>query len=257
MASQENKQHPVAVVTGAGTGIGRAVSLSLLKAGYSVALAGRRSEPLQAVVAEAKALGFDRALAVATDVSKPDSVTALFERTRQQFGRVDVLFNNAGVGLPAGGFDELTFEQWQNVVNINLTGSFLCAQAAFRVMKAQSPQGGRIINNGSISAHAPRPNSAPYTSTKHAVTGLTKSISLDGRPFNIACGQIDIGNAVTEISARMATGTMQANGQIAIEAMMDVQHVANAVVHMASLPPEANVQFMTVMATKMPFVGRG
>ena len=257
MASQEENQHPVAVVTGAGTGIGRAVSLSLLKAGYSVALAGRRSEPLQAVVAEAKALGFDRALAVATDVSKPDSVTALFERTRQQFGRVDVLFNNAGVGLPAGGFDELTFEQWQNVVNINLTGSFLCAQAAFRVMKAQSPQGGRIINNGSISAHAPRPNSAPYTSTKHAVTGLTKSISLDGRAFNIACGQIDIGNAVTEISARMATGTMQANGQIAIEAMMDVQHVANAVVHMASLPPEANVQFMTVMATKMPFVGRG
>ena len=257
MASQENKQHPVAVVTGAGTGIGRAVSLSLLKAGYSVALAGRRSEPLQAVVAEAKALGFDRALAVATDVSKPDSVTALFERTRQQFGRVDVLFNNAGVGLPAGGFDELTFEQWQNVVNINLTGSFLCAQAAFRVMKAQSPQGGRIINNGSISAHAPRPNSAPYTSTKHAVTGLTKSISLDGRAFNIACGQIDIGNAVTEISARMATGTMQANGQIAIEAMMDVQHVANAVVHMASLPLEANVQFMTVMATKMPFIGRG
>jgi NAD(P)-dependent dehydrogenase (short-subunit alcohol dehydrogenase family) len=209
------------------------------------------------VVAEAKALGFDRALAMATDVSKPDSVTALFEHTRQQFGRVDVLFNNAGVGLPAGGFDELTFEQWQNVVNINLTGSFLCAQAAFRVMKAQSPQGGRIINNGSISAHAPRPNSAPYTSTKHAVTGLTKSISLDGRAFNIACGQIDIGNAVTEISARMATGTMQANGQIAIEAMMDVQHVANAVVHMASLPLEANVQFMTVMATKMPFVGRG
>jgi NAD(P)-dependent dehydrogenase (short-subunit alcohol dehydrogenase family) len=257
MASQEKNQHPVAVVTGAGTGIGRAVSLSLLKAGYSVALAGRRSEPLQAVEAEAKALGFDRALAVATDVSKPDSVTALFEHTRQQFGRVDVLFNNAGVGLPAGGFDELTFEQWQNVVNINLTGSFLCAQAAFRVMKAQSPQGGRIINNGSISAHAPRPNSAPYTATKHAVTGLTKSISLDGRAFNIACGQIDIGNAVTEISARMATGTMQANGQIAIEAMMDVQHVANAVVHMASLPLEANVQFMTVMATKMPFVGRG
>ena len=257
MASPEKNQHPVAVVTGAGTGIGRAVSLSLLQAGYSVALAGRRSEPLQAVVAEAKALGFERALAVATDVSKPDSVTALFERTRQQFGRVDVLFNNAGVGLPAGGFDELTFEQWQNVVNINLTGSFLCAQAAFRVMKAQSPQGGRIINNGSISAHAPRPNSAPYTATKHAITGLTKSISLDGRPFNIACGQIDIGNAVTEISARMATGTMQANGQIAIEAMMDVQHVANAVVHMASLPLEANVQFMTVMATKMPFVGRG
>jgi NAD(P)-dependent dehydrogenase (short-subunit alcohol dehydrogenase family) len=184
-------------------------------------------------------------------------VTTLFERTRQTFGRVDVLFNNAGVGLPSVGFDELTFEQWQNTVNINLTGSFLCAQAAFRVMKAQSPQGGRIINNGSISAHAPRPNSAPYTATKHAITGLTKSISLDGRKYDIACGQIDIGNALTEISARMATGVQQANGEIAIEAVMDVEHVANAVVHMASLPLEANVQFMTVMATKMPFVGRG
>ena len=257
MASQENKQYPVAVVTGAGTGIGRAVSLSLLQAGYSVALAGRRSEPLQAVVAEAKALGFERALAVATDVSKPDSVTALFERTRQQFGRVDVLFNNAGVGLPAGGFDELTFEQWQNVVNINLTGSFLCAQAAFRVMKAQSPQGGRIINNGSISAHAPRPNSAPYTATKHAITGLTTSISLDGRPFDIACGQIDIGNAETDMVQRMKTGVAQADGRIAPEAVMDVSHAAQAVVHMASLPLEANVLFMTVMATKMPFVGRG
>ena len=252
-----NSHHNVAVVTGAGTGIGRAVALALLKAGYSVALAGRRIEPLEAVVAEAKALGFDRALAVSTDVSQPDSVTALFERTRQIFGRVDVLFNNAGVGLPSVGFEELTFEQWQNTVNINLTGSFLCAQAAFRVMKAQSPQGGRIINNGSISAHAPRPNSAPYTSTKHAITGLTKSISLDGRKYNIACGQIDIGNALTELSQRMSTGVMQANGEIAIEAMMDVAHVANAVVHMASLPPEANVQFMTVMATKMPFVGRG
>jgi len=252
-----NSSHKVAVVTGAGTGIGRAVALALMKAGYSVALAGRRIEPLDAVAAEAKALGFDRALAVSTDVSKPDSVTALFERTRQTFGRVDVLFNNAGVGLPSVGFEELTFEQWQNTVNINLTGSFLCAQAAFRVMKAQSPQGGRIINNGSISAHAPRPNSAPYTSTKHAITGLTKSISLDGRKYNIACGQIDIGNALTELSQRMSTGVMQANGEIAIEAMMDVAHVANAVVHMASLPPEANVQFMTVMATKMPFVGRG
>jgi NAD(P)-dependent dehydrogenase (short-subunit alcohol dehydrogenase family) len=208
-------------------------------------------------VAQAKALGFDRALAASTDVSKPDSVTALFEQTRHTFGRVDVLFNNAGVGLPSVGFEELTFEQWQNTVNINLTGSFLCAQAAFRVMKAQSPQGGRIINNGSISAHAPRPNSAPYTSTKHAITGLTKSISLDGRKYNIACGQIDIGNALTELSQRMSTGVMQANGEIAIEAMMDVEHVANAVVHMASLPSEANVQFMTVMATKMPFVGRG
>jgi NAD(P)-dependent dehydrogenase (short-subunit alcohol dehydrogenase family) len=256
MISNE-KNSRCAVVTGAGTGIGRAVSLALLKAGYSVALAGRRIEPLQAVVAEAKDIGFDNALAVSTDVSQPDSVNALFERARQRFGRVDLLFNNAGVGLPSVGFDELTFEQWQNAVNINLTGSFLCAQAAFRLMKAQSPQGGRIINNGSISAHAPRPNSAPYTSTKHAITGLTKSISLDGRKYDIACGQIDIGNAVTEISARMATGTQQANGEIAIEAMMDVQHVANAVVHMASLPLEANVQFMTVMATKMPFVGRG
>jgi NAD(P)-dependent dehydrogenase (short-subunit alcohol dehydrogenase family) len=252
--SSNNK---VAVVTGAGTGIGRAVSLALIKAGYSVALAGRRIEPLEAVAAEAKSLGFDRVLAVPTDVSKPDSVTALFEQTRETLGRVDVLFNNAGVGLPSVGFDELTFEQWQNTVNINLTGSFLCAQAAFRVMKAQSPQGGRIINNGSISAHAPRPNSAPYTSTKHAITGLTKSISLDGRKYNIACGQIDIGNALTELSQRMSTGVMQANGEIVIEAMMDVEHVANAVVHMASLPSEANVQFMTVMATKMPFVGRG
>jgi NAD(P)-dependent dehydrogenase (short-subunit alcohol dehydrogenase family) len=252
-----NSSNKVAVVTGAGTGIGRAVALALLKAGCSVALAGRRIEPLDAVVAEAKARGFDHALAVSTDVSQPDSVTALFERTRQTFGRVDVLFNNAGVGLPSVGFEELTFEQWQNTVNINLTGSFLCAQAAFRVMKAQSPQGGRIINNGSISAHAPRPNSAPYTATKHAITGLTKSISLDGRKYNIACGQIDIGNALTELSQRMSTGVMQANGEIAVEAMMDVEHVANAVVHMASLPPEANVQFMTVMATKMPFVGRG
>ncbi len=252
--SSNNK---VAVVTGAGTGIGRAVAMALLKAGYSVALAGRRIEPLEAVVIEAKALGFDRALAVSTDVSKPDSVAALFEHTRQTFGRVDVLFNNAGVGLPSVGFEDLTFEQWQNTVNINLTGSFLCAQAAFRVMKAQTPQGGRIINNGSISAHAPRPNSAPYTSTKHAITGLTKSISLDGRKYNIACGQIDIGNALTELSQRMSTGVMQANGEIAIEAMMDVEHVATSVVHMASLPPDANVQFMTVMATKMPFVGRG
>ncbi len=252
-----SSNNQVAVVTGAGTGIGRAVALALLKAGYSVALAGRRAEPLAAVAVEAKALGFDRVLAVPTDVSQPDSVTALFEQTRQAFGRVDVLFNNAGVGLPSVGFEELTYEQWQNTVNINLTGSFLCAQAAFRVMKAQSPQGGRIINNGSISAHAPRPNSAPYTATKHAITGLTKSISLDGRKYNIACGQIDIGNAITELSQRMSTGVMQANGEIAIEAMMDVANVANSVVYMASLPSEANVQFMTVMATKMPFVGRG
>ena len=257
MTTQHNIDNKVAVVTGAGTGIGRAVALALLKAGYSVALAGRREELLQAVAAEAKAAGFDRALPVSTDVSRPDSVNALFELTRSTFGRVDLLFNNAGVGLPSVGFEELSFEQWQNAVNINLTGSFLCAQAAFRVMKAQSPQGGRIINNGSISAHAPRPNSAPYTATKHAITGLTKSISLDGRKYDIACGQIDIGNALTEIAARMATGVQQANGEIAIEATMDVSHVANAVLHMASLPSEANVQFMTVMATKMPFVGRG
>jgi len=257
MTTQHNIDNKVAVVTGAGTGIGRAVALALLKAGYSVALAGRREELLQAVAAEAKAAGFDRALPVSTDVSRPDSVNALFELTRSTFGRVDLLFNNAGVGLPSVGFEELSFEQWQNAVNINLTGSFLCAQAAFRVMKAQSPQGGRIINDGSISAHAPRPNSAPYTATKHAITGLTKSISLDGRKYDIACGQIDIGNALTEIAARMATGVQQANGEIAIEATMDVSHVANAVLHMASLPPEANVQFMTVMATKMPFVGRG
>jgi NAD(P)-dependent dehydrogenase (short-subunit alcohol dehydrogenase family) len=255
--AQPSTPPKVAVVTGAGTGIGRAVSLALLQAGYSVALAGRRAAPLDAVVAAAQAQGLDRALAVPTDVSQPDSVQALFERTREVFGRVDLLFNNAGVGLPSVGFEALSFEQWQSAVNINLTGSFLCAQAAFRLMMAQSPQGGRIINNGSISAHAPRPNSAPYTATKHAITGLTKSISLDGRKYDIACGQIDIGNALTEISARMATGVPQANGEIAIEAMMDVSHVANAVVHMAGLPLDVNVQFMTVMATKMPFVGRG
>ncbi len=247
----------VAVVTGAGTGIGRGVALAFLKAGYCVALAGRRAEPLQAVVAEAAAAGFQNALAVPTDVAKPASVNALFAQVQAHFGRVDVLFNNAGVGLPSVGFDELSYEQWQNTVDVNLTGSFLCAQAAFRLMKTQSPQGGRIINNGSISAHAPRPNSAPYTATKHAITGLTKSISLDGRPYDIACGQIDIGNAKTEIAARMATGVKQANGDIAIEAMMDVSHVADSVLHMASLPLSANVQFMTVMATKMPYVGRG
>ena len=257
MASQEKNQHPVAVVTGAGTGIGRAVSLSLLQAGYSVALAGRRSEPLQAVVAEAKALGFDRALAVATDVSKPDSVTALFERTRQQFGRVDVLFNNAGVGLPAGGFDELTFEQWQNVVNINLTGSFLCAQAAFRVMKAQSPQGGRIINNGSISAHVPRPGSIAYTATKHAISGLTRAASLDGRPYSIAVGQIDIGNVASDMTLKMASGVHQADLSIKAEPRMDMSAVVETFLTMSRLPLSANILFTTVMATNMPFVGRG
>ena len=244
----------VALVTGAGTGIGRAVALAFLREGYSVVLVGRRVEPLEAVVRESAS---DHALAVPTDVGKPESVAALFEKIGEVFGRIDVLFNNAGVSAIGTGFEDITFESWQNVVNINLTGSFLCAQGAFRMMKNQSPQGGRIINNGSISAHAPRPNSAPYTSTKHAITGLTKSISLDGRKYNIACGQIDIGNALTELSARMAKGVPQANGEIAIEPMMDATEVAGAVVHMAALPLSTNVQFMTIMATKMPFVGRG
>ena len=244
----------VALVTGAGTGIGKAVALAFLRDGYRVVLAGRRIELLNEVASEG---GADRALPVATDVSQPESVASLFAQIRHKFGRLDVLFNNAGVNSPPANFEDLEFEQWQNVVNINLGGSFLCAQGAFRMMKEQSPQGGRIINNGSISAHAPRPNSAPYTSTKHAITGLTKSISLDGRKYNIACGQIDIGNAMTELSARMATGVPQANGEMAIEAMMDASEVADAVLHMAALPLSTNVQFMTIMATKMPFVGRG
>lgn len=244
----------VALVTGAGTGIGKAVALALLREGYRVVLAGRRMEPLNQVAQEA---GTDRALPVATDVSRPESVAALFAKIKEVFGRLDVLFNNAGVNSPRANFEDLSFEQWQNVVNINLTGSFLCAQGAFKLMKEQLPQGGRIINNGSISAHAPRPNSAPYTSTKHAITGLTKAISLDGRKYNIACGQIDIGNALTELSARMAQGVPQANGEIAIEPMMAASEVADAVVHMAALPLSTNVQFMTIMATKMPFVGRG
>jgi NAD(P)-dependent dehydrogenase (short-subunit alcohol dehydrogenase family) len=245
----------VALVTGAGSGIGKAVALALLREGYSVVLVGRRSEPLNQVAQESGA--GDRALAVSCDVSQPEAVRAAFEQTRQVFGRLDLLFNNAGVGAPPLPLEELTFEQWQNVVNINLTGSFLCAQQAIRLMKAQSPRGGRIINNGSISAHAPRPNSAPYTATKHAITGLTKSISLDCRHYDIACGQIDIGNAQTELAERMAKGVPQANGEIAIEPLMDVNHVADAVVHMAALPLSTNVQFMTIMATKMPFVGRG
>ncbi|MDB5744218.1 MAG: short-chain dehydrogenase/reductase [Polaromonas sp.] len=249
-----NSNNQVALVTGAGTGIGRAVALALLKDGYRVVLAGRRIELLNEIAAQA---GLDRALPVSTDVSQPVSVDALFAAIKNTFGRLDVLFNNAGVNSPRALFEDLSFDQWQNVVNINLTGSFLCAQGAFRLMKEQSPQGGRIINNGSISAHAPRPNSAPYTSTKHAITGLTKAISLDGRKYNIACGQIDIGNALTELSARMATGVPQANGEIAIEPMMDASEVADTVVHMAALPLSTNVQFMTIMATKMPFVGRG
>jgi NAD(P)-dependent dehydrogenase (short-subunit alcohol dehydrogenase family) len=250
----------VAIVTGAGSGIGKAVATAFLKGGYRVVLAGRRQEPLDAAVKEAGATSVGNsanALAVSTDVANPQSVRALFARTKAAFGRLDVLFNNAGVGAPAINMEDLTYEQWKNVVDINLTGVFLCTQEAIKLMKEQMPRGGRIINNGSISAHAPRPNSAPYTSTKHAVTGLTKSTSLDGRKYDIACGQIDIGNAHTELAARMASGVPQANGQIAIEPLMDVAHVASSVVYMASLPLDANVQFMTVMATKMPFVGRG
>ncbi len=245
----------VAVVTGAGTGIGKGVALALLKDGYRVALAGRRAEMLEQTAAESGA--GSRVLAVPTDVSKPDAVNALFALTREKFGRLDVLFNNAGANAPGVLFEDLTCEKWQSVVDVNLTGMFLCAQAAYRLMKDQAPRGGRIINNGSISAHTPRPDSAPYTATKHAVTGLTKCISLDGRKYDIACSQIDIGNALTELAKRMSTGVKQANGAIAVEAMMDVSRVADAVVHMASLPLDVNVQFMTIMATKMPFVGRG
>jgi NAD(P)-dependent dehydrogenase (short-subunit alcohol dehydrogenase family) len=245
----------VAVVTGAGSGIGRACALALLAAGWRVVLAGRRPEPLAKAVA-ASGAGAGRALAVPSDVSDPRSVDALFERTVAAFGRVDLLFNNAGISL-GGPIEDIAHDDWSKVVAINLTGSFLCAQAAYRRMKAQTPRGGRIINNGSISAHAPRPNSAPYTATKHAITGLTKSLSLDGRKHDIACGQIDIGNAATEMAARMAKGVPQASGQIAVEPLMDVAHVADAVVHMASLPLDANVQFMTIMARDMPFVGRG
>ena len=255
MTSSDKTGTKLALVTGAGTGIGRAVALAFLREGYSVVLAGRRAEPLQAVALESGA--GSRALAVATDVSKPESVAALFVKVKEVFGRIDVLFNNAGVSGIGTGFEDIAFDTWQNIVNINLTGSFLCAQGAFKLMKNQVPQGGRIINNGSISAHAPRPNSAPYTSTKHAITGLTKSISLDGRRYNIACGQIDIGNAMTELAEKMAKGVPQANGEIAIEPMMDANEVADAVVHMAALPLSTNVQFMTIMATKMPFVGRG
>ena len=244
----------VVLVTGAGTGIGRAIALAFLRDGHRVVLAGRRVEPLQSV---AKESGSERALAVPTDVGNPDSVAALFAQIKDKFGRLDVLVNNAGVSGMGMSFEDIGFEQWQNIVNINLTGSFLCAQGAFKIMKDQLPQGGRIINNGSISAHAPRPNSAPYTSTKHAITGLTKSLSLDGRKYNIACGQIDIGNALTELSARMTKGVPQANGEVAVEPMMEATEVADAVVHMASLPLTTNVQFMTIMATKMPFVGRG
>jgi len=245
-----------AVVTGAGTGIGRAVALAFLADGYRVALAGRRKELLDETVTLAGAAG-GRALAVPTDVGKPEAVRALFARTRDAFGRLDVLFNNAGGNAPGVLFEDLSHEKWQEVVDVNLTGMFLCAQAAFRMMKEQQPRGGRIINNGSISAHAPRPDSAPYTATKHGVTGLTKTISLDGRKYDIACGQIDIGNAATPMTERMAKGVRQANGTIAPEPRMDVAHVGRAVLFMANLPLDVNVQFMTIMATKMPFIGRG
>ena len=246
----------VAIVTGAGTGIGKSAALALLKDGYSVALAGRRKEPLEETKAAAGAAS-SRALVVPTDVANPESIRALFAKTKETFGRLDVLFNNAGVGAPGIPMEDLTFEQWKTVVDINLTGPFLCTQEAIKIMKSQDPRGGRIINNGSISAYAPRPNSAPYTSTKHAITGLTKSTSLDGRKYDIACSQIDIGNAQTPLAARMKDGVPQANGTIAPEPLMDVDHVGDAILHIANLPLDANVLFMTVMATKMPFVGRG
>ncbi len=246
----------VALVTGAGSGIGKAASLALLEDGYHVALAGRRQAALDEAVREAGANGA-RTLAVATDLTQPESVRAMFDAVSSRFGRLDLLFNNAGISAPAAPLEDLGVDQIRSVIDTNLLGAFLCTQAAIRLMKSQSPRGGRIINNGSISAHAPRPNSAPYTATKHAMTGLTKSTSLDGRKYDIACGQIDIGNAATDMTARMSIGVPQANGEIAPEPRMDVAHVARAVVYMASLPLDANVQFMTVMATRMPYVGRG
>jgi NAD(P)-dependent dehydrogenase (short-subunit alcohol dehydrogenase family) len=250
------KHTKVALVTGAGTGIGKASALALAAEGYAVVLAGRRKEPLEAAAAEIKAAKGE-ALAVPTDAGDPASVKALFAAIKTKYGRLDFLFNNAGIGAPGVPLEDITFEQWKAVVDVNLTGVFLCTQEAFRIMKAQSPRGGRIVNNGSISAHVPRPMSSPYTATKHAVTGLTRAASLDGRDFDIAVGQIDIGNALTEMAMKMTKGIIQANGTIAVEATMDPDDVAKAIVHMASLPLSANVQFMTIMATKMPFIGRG
>ncbi len=249
-------QRKVALITGASAGIGKASAVALAAAGWDVVLTGRRRELLESVAAEAARRGA-KALPVASDVGDPDSVKSLFDAVMAEFGHLHLLFNNAGVGAPPINLEDLTYAQWKAVVDTNLTGPFLCTQHAFRIMRDQNPIGGRIINNGSISAHAPRPNSAPYTSTKHAITGLTKSTALDGRKYNIACGQIDIGNADTDMGGRMKAGVPQANGQIMPEAVMDPEHVANAVVHMASLPLESNVLFMTIMATKMPFVGRG
>jgi len=246
----------VAIVTGAGTGIGKCAALALLREGYSVILAGRRVEPLDVTAKEAGPFG-SQALVVPTDVGEPASVRALFTKTTEIFGRLDLLFNNAGTGAPSIPLEDLTYEQWKSVVDVNLTGAFLCTQEAFKLMKSQTPRGGRIINNGSISAHTPRPNSAPYTATKHAITGLTKATALDGRKYDIACGQIDIGNAGTEMTAHMKNGALQASGVVAAEPTIDVEHVARAVVYMASLPLDANVQFMTLLATQMPFIGRG
>lgn len=245
----------VAIVTGAGSGVGKAAALALVKAGYAVVLAGRREKALEAVAKRARAPR--RVLTVPTDVSDPASVKALFAKTKKAFGRLDVLFNNAGTGAPPVPLETLDVSQWRAVVDVNLTGAFLCTQQAIKMMKSQRPRGGRIINNGSISAHTPRPNSAPYTATKHAITGLTKSTALDGRKYDIACSQIDIGNAATEMTARMQQGVAQADGSTAVEPTMDVGHVADMVVHMADLPLDANVQFVTIMATKMPWVGRG
>ena len=251
-----SSQPKVAVITGAGSGIGKASALALLREGYVVVLAGRRVEPLEKTAQEAGSAQ-ERTLVVSTDVTDPDSVRNLFARTKERFGRLDLLFNNAGTGAPGVPLEDLPFDKWKTVVDTNLTGSFLCTQEAIRIMKSQEPGGGRIINNGSISAHAPRPNSAPYTATKHAITGLTKSTALDGRKYDIACGQIDIGNAETEMTGRMKKGVPQADGSTMVEPTMDVEHVAQAIVYMAGLPLDANVPFLTVMATHMPFLGRG
>jgi NAD(P)-dependent dehydrogenase (short-subunit alcohol dehydrogenase family) len=246
----------IAIVTGAGSGIGKAVSMALLREGYGVVLSGRRPALLEEAATQGDSAN-SSSLVVPTDVTDPESVARLIKRTQEAFGRLDLLFNNAGINAPGVPIDELSVEQWRSVIDVNLTGAFLCTRQAFSLMKKQTPRGGRIINNGSISAYTPRPNSAPYTATKHAVTGLTKSTSLDGRQYDIACGQIDIGNAATEMTLRMTRGVPQANGDLAVEPLLDLDHVARAVVYMAGLPLDANVQFMTVMATKMPFIGRG